>query len=126
LPADYTIDQERKLVVSRLWGTLTEDDVSGHNARLRADPRFNPGYQQLADLREITETKVGSRVVRDTARDQYFTPGVKRAFVADTDFVFALARMFASVAQTNGQVIEVFRDITDAQKWLGVTGTAIS
>ena len=120
MPAGYTIEQNRKLVVSRLWGTVTEDDVSDHNRKLRRDPLFDPGYQQLTDLREVTATQVRSRVVRDTAHDQYFKPGVKRAFVAHTDFIFALARMFATAAETEGQLIEVFRDIADAEKWLGL------
>ena len=107
-------------MVSRLSGTVTEDEVDEHNRRLRADPLFDPNYRQLTDLREITDTKIGSGVVRDTARDQYFAPGTKRAFVANTDYTFGMARMFALHAESEGQTIAVFREIADAEEWLGL------
>lgn len=108
--------------MSALSGTVTEDEVQEHNRRLRRDPLFNPDYQQLVDLREITNTKVGSDFVRDTARDQYFAPGVRRAFVATNDYTFGMARVFAAVAETQGQTIAVFRNIAEAEEWLGLSG----
>jgi hypothetical protein len=119
LPITYDIDDGERLVTSRLWGAVTEDEVYGHNQTLRTDPRFNPGYRQLVDLTGITEIKVSTNMINDTARDQFFTPGVRRAFVASDDAVFGLARMFALQAEGDGQTIEVFRDQRKAEEWLG-------
>jgi hypothetical protein len=120
MPVSYTIDANQKLVVSRLWGTVTEDEIHEHNTRLRNDPAFDPNYRQLTDLRGLIDTKVSTGVVRETARDQYFAANVKRAFVAETDFAFGMARMFAVHAESSGQTIEVFRDMPEAVRWLGV------
>jgi hypothetical protein len=59
-------------------------------------------------------------VIEDTAHDQYFAPGVRRAFVASADTAFGLARMFALRAESMGQTIHVFRDRDAAEAWLGL------
>jgi hypothetical protein len=107
-------------VKSRLWGAVTEDEVDDHNRRLRTDPTFNPGYRQLVDLTGITEIRVGTRKINETAHDQFFDAGVRRAFIACDDATFGLARMFALQAEGSGQRIEVFRDRGKAEEWLGI------
>ena len=119
LPISYDIDEGERLVTSRLWGAVTEDEVYGHNRELRSDPRFNPGYRQLVDMTGITEVRVSTSMISNTARDQFFTPGTRRAFVASDDAVFGMARMFALQAEGDGQTIEVFRDPQKAEEWLG-------
>jgi hypothetical protein len=120
LPITYEIDPEQKLVVTRIWGAATEDEVAEHNRSLRTDPQFDPHYRQLADLNGITEILVSTKVIEDTAHDQYFAPGVRRAFVASADTAFGLARMFALRAESMGQTIHVFRDRAAAEAWLGL------
>jgi hypothetical protein len=118
LPASYDIDKKERLVTSRLWGPVTEDEVHDHNTRLRNDPAFDPGYRQLVDLTEITEIRVSSSTVNVAAMDQFFTPGTRRAFLASSDATFGMARMFALRAEGSGQTIEVFRDRKKAEEWL--------
>jgi hypothetical protein len=120
MPITYTIDPERKLVTTRIWGAATESDVAEHNRSLRVDPQFDPHYRQLTDITGITELLVSSKVVEDTAHDQYFAPGTRRAFVAPDDAAFGMARMFALHAEGLGQTIHVFRDLATAEKWLGL------
>jgi hypothetical protein len=120
LPISYAIDQKQKLVVSRLWGTVTEDEIHGHNSNLRSDPDFVPNYRQLVDMTAVKGPLVSSKTINETSLDQFFSPGTRRAFVATDDGVFGLARMFALRAEGLGQVIEVFRDLRKAQEWLGV------
>ncbi|HTD82785.1 MAG TPA: hypothetical protein VK648_03240 [Gemmatimonadaceae bacterium] len=119
MPISYDIDEGERRVTSRLWGAVTEDEVYGHNRELRSDPRFNPGYRQFVDLTGITEVRVSTNMISNTAHDQFFTPGTRRAFVASDDAVFGMARMFALQAEGDGQTIEVFRDPQKAEEWLG-------
>jgi len=120
LPTSYEIDPKLRLVTSRLWGAVREDEVHDHNQRLRTDPAFNPGYRQLVDLSGITEVLVGTKMISETAIDQFFSPGARRAFFASTDATFGMARMFALQAEGVGQTIEVFRDRRKAEEWLGL------
>jgi hypothetical protein len=120
LPTSYTIDREQGLVSSRLWGAVTEAEVHDHNNRLRNDPTFVPSYRQIVDLTGITEIRVGTGLINSTSHDQFFNPGTLRAFVATEDAAYGMARMFALQAESEGQTIEVFRDLGKARAWLGL------
>lgn len=120
MPSSYTIDPVRKLVTTLIWGAATDDDVLGHNGRLRADPLYDPTYQQLADMSGVTEILVTAKTIEDVARGQLFMPGTRRAFVAASDAVFGLLRKYQLHAESSGQTVEVFRDRKAAEAWLGL------
>jgi hypothetical protein len=120
LPASYTIDTDRKLVLTRIWGAATEDEIIDHGQRLRNDPQFRPNFRQLVDMSELTEIRVGSGVIRDASRNQFFSPGVRRAVVANSEAAFGMARMYAIASEIEGQTIEVFRDMKAAEAWLNI------
>jgi len=120
LPVSYSIDPNQKLVMSRIWGTVTNDEVGQHNRQLRADPLFDPTYRQLADMSDVTVNMVTFNNVQETARDQYFAPGTRRALVVSNDTTFGLCRMYATYAEGLGQVVTVFRDRKEAEAWLGL------
>ena len=69
-------------------------------------------------MSDATEILVGSEMVRDAARNQFFAPGVRRALVATSDVAFGMARMYAIASEHAGQTIEVFRDMNAAEAWL--------
>jgi hypothetical protein len=120
LPAEYLIDVERRLVISRAWGALTDDDVREHNRALRADPLFDPTYRQLVDMSGITEDLVDITTKRQESQNQIFKPGVRRAWVASKDYTFGMARMYAVAAENQGQTIAIFRARSEAEEWLGL------
>ena len=120
MPASYSIDPNQRLVISRIWGTVTNDEVRGHNRQLRTDALFDPRYRQLADMCDVTVSLVSTTTVQETARDQFFAPGTQRAFVVSDDASFGLCRMFATHAESFGQVITVFRERKAAEAWLGL------
>ena len=106
------------MVMSRIWGTVTNDEVGEHNRRLRTDPLFDPTYRQLADMSDVTLNLVTADNVQETARDQYFAPGTRRALVVSDDTTFGLCRMYATYAESFGQLLNVFRERKDAEAWL--------
>ncbi|GAC1458661.1 MAG: hypothetical protein PVSMB1_08550 [Gemmatimonadaceae bacterium] len=116
----YNIDPNRRLVTSRLWGAVTDDEVRDHNHRLRNDPAFDPSYRQLTDMTGITEILATTGMINETSINQFFNPGTRRALVASSDAAFGMARMFALKAEGVGQTIEVFRDLRSAEAWLGL------
>ncbi|MEP6730844.1 MAG: hypothetical protein ABJE10_09405 [bacterium] len=118
MPESFDIDPTRELVICRVWGTLSNEDVREHYRRLAADPHFDPAYRQLADLREVTEFSVDSNTLEEIARAQIFARGTRRAFIAPSGIAFGLARMFSAHAAVAGQVMEVFLDARAAEDWL--------
>ena len=120
MPASYSIDPDQRFVMTRVWGAVTNDEVDQHNERLRSDPLFDPTYRQLADMSDVTLNLVSADNVQETARDQYFAPGTRRALLVSDDTTFGLCRMYATYAESLGQVVSVFRERKDAEKWLGL------
>jgi hypothetical protein len=120
MPATYVIDSSRKLVTSRLWGAVSEEELHDHNQRLRTDPGFVADYRQLVDMTGLTEILISTKVINQTSIDQFFAPGTKRALVASSDATFGMARMFALQSESVGQTIEVFREMRLAEEWLGL------
>ena len=119
MPISYSIDPDKRIVRSRIWGAVTNKEVDQHNQQLRNDPLFDPSYDQLADMSDVTKNLVTFDNVQETARDQYFTPGTRRALVCSDDTTFGLCRMYATYAEGLGQVVSVFRDRVEAEVWLG-------
>ena len=120
MPISYEIDPIKQLVITRMWGVVTEAQVLDHNRRLRSDPAFNPDFRQLADMTEQTASNVSTKVVNEASADHFFNPGTKRAFVAPVDAIFGMSRKFALQSEAVGQTIQVFRDMGSAVKWLGI------
>ena len=120
MPSSYKIDTSRRLVITRIWGAATDEDIHEHARRLRVDPQFDPTYRQLADMSDITEILVSRGTIEEISRGQLFTPGAQRAFVSSQDAVFGLLRKYQLHADSSGQVIGVFRDRNAAEDWLGL------
>jgi hypothetical protein len=120
MPISYVIDANRALVTTRWWGSVTDREVLDHNQKLRTDSGFNPGYRELVDTTGVTDLRITTRLINETALDQFFEPGIRRAIVASSDAVFGMARMFALRAESVGQTIEVFRQTAPAHEWLAL------
>jgi hypothetical protein len=120
MPSSYEIDPGRRLVITRVWGAATDEDIHEHGRRLRADPLFDPTYRQLADMSDVTEILVSKGTIEEISRGQLFVPGAQRAFVASQDAVYGLLRKYELHADSLGQKIAVFRDRNAAEAWLGL------
>jgi hypothetical protein len=118
--ASYSIDRPRRLVRSRAWGVLSNDDLRQHYYRIMADPAFKPDFRQLADLRDVEQFTIDVPEIRAAANVQVFDAGTRRAFVAPDDVGFGLSRMFSAYADMIGQNVCIFRDLAAAEEWLGV------
>lgn len=119
MPATYTIDVARGLVVTRLWGRLTDEDLIDHQQRLRTDPEFDPGFRQFADFSDVEETTIAPEVIRELARTNPWGAGARRAMFAPSDLLFGLARMFEMLDEQLDEV-RVFRNADEARAWLGL------
>ena len=122
MPITYVIDPLRRLVRSRAWGTFTDADFRAYKVRLAADPAFDPSYQQLGDLREVTRVELSSVVVADVAMHLCFSPRARRALVAREPCAYGVARMYELYAEAAGQQVRVFTDVDTAEAWLAGVG----
>ena len=117
----YIIEAARSLVLSRGWGVLTGDELIRHARTLASDPAFKPHYNQLCDMRDVTEIRAAAAAIRELASLNPFGVGSRRALAVMTDVVFGMARMYQILTETSPDEFEVFRDLDQALKWPGVS-----
>lgn len=118
MPYDYEIDVHRRLVRVRRWGDVDAGEIAESYARIAADPRFLPVFNQLADLTGMEHLELTGDAIRDLSRIRLFGQGTRRAFVVSRDLHFGLLRVFEAHAEMSGQEVEVFRDPAAAERWL--------
>ena len=114
----YSIDRERRLVRSRLWGAISTSDFIDLYSRLVMDPRFEPDFRSLSDLREVTVLRGDSMSFGTVASSELFLPGTRRGTVASRDDVLEMLRVFATYSARCGQVVRVFTDYDEAERWV--------
>jgi|SRR4030095_10581041 hypothetical protein len=119
MPASYSLDPARHLVLTHSSGVLTDQEIRDVYEGIRNDPAFKPTFQQLCDLRDVTGITASVDTLRDLARSHIFAPGTRRAFVVARDVDYGMSRLFQAYVM-EGVVLEVFRDIEKAEMWLGL------
>jgi hypothetical protein len=125
MPASYTIDTQRRLVVTRAWGACTADDVLEFRRKIAKDPDFDPGFAQLADFTAITRLDMTPGEVRMLAWGSPFLASSRRALVAENALAFGFSRMYETLRGLRGDHhVRVFRNRDDALAWLLQEGKA--
>lgn len=120
MPGSYTIDQQHRVVFSRGWGTLAEGELTAHSSALRADPRFEPGFHQIVDLRDVETFNITPVGVRTQTEITPFSKQTPRAFVVASDVAYGMARMYTSSVGGESSSIHIYRDMRDALVWVGL------
>ena len=114
----YNIDRERRLVRSRLWGSVSAADFIDLFGRILIDPRFEPDFRGLSDLRDVTLLTGDSVTFGCVASSQLYLPGTRRATVATKADVVEMLQLFATYSQRFGQVVRVFGGMEEAERWV--------
>ena len=60
----YTIDKERRLILTTAEGTVKFDDIKDHQDRLLVDPDFDESLDQLIDTTAVTKIDLSVRDAR--------------------------------------------------------------
>ena len=122
MPCGYLIDQARLLVLSTAHGVLTYEELKTHQNSLRADPAFEPRFNQLWDFTQLTGTTVTPPNVRDLAIPVFFSPESRRAFVIThaSPQAYGLLRMWETYheIETGREQTAIFPDVPAALRWL--------
>jgi hypothetical protein len=123
MPATYTIDQESGLVRIVCSGVFTNQEMIDCMERLYRDPARRPGMPSLIDCREVENMQVtpagcqAAATIGATLLDPVQPPWAV-AVIAPQDEVFWIARTFEVLRAGSPQTVRVFREPTDAQRWL--------
>jgi len=127
MPIHYTIDHGHRLVVAAAEGTVTDEDVFGHQREVWSRTEL-AWYDEIIDMTHAAAIAVphGDRV-RDLAKLSASMdpagPTSRFAIVAPGDLAFGLGRMFQTLRslETNSRKqVGVFRTLEEAMSFLGL------
>ncbi len=114
----YTIDPTKRLVSVKFASKLTVHDIKTYAASLRGHPLFEPSFSEIVDLCQVEELELGAEQALNLA-DQVdpFSPGSKRAFVAQSPALVNAARMHALLREDN-ENFRICASLEDAELWI--------
>lgn len=124
MPVKYVINHSEGVVYTTAYGKLTDEDLVDFKLALQNDPEFIPGMKELSDLRSVEQFEVTSIGVRKfVLMDKINAEKSKEhilAIIAPEDSVYGTARMYQMMTEENNPNINIFRNIDEARKWLGI------
>ena len=115
----YSIDPQRRLIVSRASGVFTPDDVLAVRQQAARDPAFDPTYDQIIDLAQATDLKFDYDTMLAVAASSLSQSFVGRAIVARNAEQYSLACIFQVASEQSGQRIDIFATFEEAAEWMG-------
>jgi hypothetical protein len=122
MPWEHTIKPARRVIYTRMWGSVTLADFLGVPPALAADPQFDPSFSHILDLRDCARFDVSASDIAQLASRTILKPSALRAIVGNHDVIFGLARMYEirrELVDSSAQ-IRVFRTLQEALTWLGL------
>jgi hypothetical protein len=123
----YFRDEAHNRLITTADGLLTFEDINAHLDLEERNGDLN--RPELIDARNAT-TNITAQEVRHLAhRAAGMLSRVRlgpTAIVTNNDLVFGMARMYSVFAESAGAVVEVFRDMEAASRWLAQFGHAKS
>lgn len=117
LSVTYTIEPEARLVSTQFCGVLSFRALEMYANSLRADPRFDPTFSELVDLRKVEEIHLlPEEALRLADQIDPFMLETKRAFVAQSQLQVHSAKMHQLLQ--NKRTIRIFSNLEEARLWV--------
>lgn len=118
IPVQHRIDKPLRVVYSTATGRLTEDELRGHQRRVRADPDFDTDLWQLYNYKDADLSGVSSECIEALLDSTLFSTTARSAVVVGSQLAPGVARTFNGFCRRTGKNIRVFRDTAPALTWL--------
>lgn len=115
----YSILSDLKLVVSRAWGRVTDEDLTEHFRVLTADSLFDHAYDLLSDCRYITENLVTHKGIQYETSKSPYLPSARRVLLVQTALQKARGRQFSIYSSETENHFLLTDDPDHAISWLG-------
>ncbi len=131
MPISFTIHADFGLLVTRFVGVVASDEYVEVYRSILGGSEFRHGFNELADFQEITEFNV-------TARDMMRVSGLVRRFygrrsestctaiIAPRAELYGMGRMYTAFTDPDTENVEVFKDVNEAMRWLGLNSVSLA
>lgn len=130
MPIFFKVYEEHGLFISSWDGAVSDCDLLPSYKQLFENEKYRPGFHEIADLRQAQMTTVTGEGLRqlNSMVAQYLAgkcEGFKTAVIAPRDLPFALARQYEAYSSESPESVMVFREVSEALKWIGVDDSSI-
>jgi hypothetical protein len=119
-----TVDAASRTRLTTVEGEVGDADMLEAVRLLVGDPGYDPALDHLLDLRGVRRLDVSAAAIQQMARtfaqfDPLRLPN-RLAIVAPADDTYGVARMYELLRSDATGETRVFRDMAEAQRWLGL------
>lgn len=124
MPITYWVDVENRVVMATALGILADADLPPYLEAVTTDADVEPGFNELFDIREVTEVGITVSGIEDVADRvqgiaQYFKE-TKTAIVASNRNTAAVSPFYKILRTNLPSTVRLFRDMVAARAWLGL------
>ena len=120
MPVRISTDVARNLVRVKVTGDLSDDTLLEMYRALRQNPDHRPEFNLMIDLSAAKGDRVTSEGVhRLVEQPLVFSKTSRRAVVVPSDLGFGVARMYELLRDESGGGFRIYRDVVEAEAWLG-------
>ena len=121
----FKIYEDQRFFLSTWVGPISDSDLISSYKKLLEDKKFKPGFHELADARKAGLSGItGEGFHRLSSMVESHLAGkckeFKTAIIAPTDFHFGMSRMYQIISDEKIENVMVFREPSEAIKWLGI------
>ncbi|WNO10454.1 hypothetical protein [Teredinibacter sp. KSP-S5-2] len=117
---DYTIMKELELVVTKVSGVFTDEELVGHFSRLVEDPDFRPEFTRLTDLRHVLVFEITKEGVQEAARRVPFDSHSMSALLISDLTRREWATLWGVTAMSSNAFFFTTDILLEALVWLGL------
>ncbi|MGC2698105.1 MAG: hypothetical protein WA738_20140 [Candidatus Angelobacter sp.] len=119
MPVVLKIDPQRRVVYSAFYGSITDEELSGHRSAIAGDPDFNPKFNDIVDFSDVTEADISEATIASMAGNaSLFSDSVLHIVVAPTNPMLSLASKFKYLARASRPNFHVVRTRAAAYRLL--------
>ena len=122
MPADFEVLSDARTVLTRAWGSLTDEDLFRHMAAMAALFRsgvLDTSWAQICDFTAVDDlSAVTTGGIRRMAEGNPWPGTCVRAFIVDTDEQFGLARMYQAIGDPKTGDLCITRSAADAALYI--------
>ena len=120
MPVNYAISNEDLLILVTARGLVRRSDMDDLHHQVLADPQIRPGMRMILEAASVDSELSFSDLQEIAGRlSEIFERGIcKVAVVADSTYVYSLAKSFAVFAANEPVRMKPFRQREEALQWL--------
>jgi hypothetical protein len=123
----FTIDGDHGVVRFTGEDVFSSRDLMESIKQVTAHPDFQPDYDHLVDLRDVTSFEPDSGDIRKRSqqdRENIRLDTSRIAIVATSNVVFGMSRMYETFMEGADVTVRTFRDMAEAEAWLDLEAAA--